>query len=45
MKNFLLHTLIVLIIPSFSSISQAATVLEAEWDDVVFGRCSDQSAG
>lgn len=45
MKNLMKHILLVVTGLALNLNSQAATVLESDWDDVVYGRCSDQTAG
>ena len=45
MKKSILHILFVSMYLSFHLTSQADTVLNSDWDDVVYGRCSDQNAG
>ena len=44
MKNSIMYIFSVLMCLSFGISSHAQNVLESDWDDVVFGRCSDQNS-
>ena len=43
MKKNILFSIFTIVLLSFSIISQAGKVLDSDWDDVVYGKCSDQN--